>query len=114
MGLYWTIACVGNIVALGGASYGYHGQWYSKQAKNRWNMAVGYQVLGLAPLLLIDETKSSGKLAGGLFLGGTSCFCLPLYYDALTDKSTFNFAMPMGGMMLIGGWLTLAFLYGKA
>jgi len=114
MHLYWTVACLSNCVALAGASYGYHGQWYSKQARNRWNMAVSYQVLGLGPLLLLDPAKAHSSLAVGLLSGGTALFCGPLYYDALTDKSTFNCVMPLGGVMLLGGWLTLGLLYGRS
>ncbi len=45
---------------------------------------------------------------GGLFAGGTALFCGSCYAVALAQDRALGKGAPVGGSMLIAGWLALA------
>lgn len=49
------------------------------------------------------------RAAGWLFALGTVCFSGSLYLLALTGTPIWGVVTPIGGVLLLAGWLTLAF-----
>lgn len=47
--------------------------------------------------------------AGLLLASGTTLFCTSFYYQALSGDTSIQMAGPVGGSLLILGWLALAF-----
>jgi len=48
------------------------------------------------------------RLSGWLFIAGTALFSGSLYVLALTGTTWWGAVTPVGGVLLLGGWLTLA------
>lgn len=49
------------------------------------------------------------RVAGWLFIGGTIVFCGSLYLLALSGTRWLGAITPIGGLLFLGGWLTLAY-----
>lgn len=66
------------------------------------------QALGLILIgLLSAQIKHPLKAAAYLLFGGTSVFCASLFLLVLLDTSWLGAIAPIGGVMMIAGWLTL-------
>jgi uncharacterized membrane protein YgdD (TMEM256/DUF423 family) len=66
-----------------------------------------HAVAALAVALAGDRLRWP-RLALGLFAGGIAVFSGTLYALAITGKSWLGAVTPIGGLMLIAGWATLA------
>ncbi len=84
-----------------------------------WETAVLYQLLhGLALFVLGAAgartlTPTALKVAGSAFALGTVLFSGSIYLLVLTDLTLFGPVTPLGGLAMIGGWLTLAVAYAR-
>ena len=84
-----------------------------------FELAVRYEFYHAFALLvtgLVQQFIDSKflKTAAGFFLGGTILFSGSLYLLCLTNNTSFAMATPLGGVLLIVGWLFLAIgIYSK-
>lgn len=78
-----------------------------------WDAAVRYQVwhalaaLG-ASLFALHAPGARTLLAGWLFIVGAVVFAGSLYLMAATGLRGFGVVTPVGGVLLVAGWLALA------
>lgn len=79
----------------------------------RWHTAVQYQ-LWHAPVLILlgimQERRNGGDLAGWCLMLGSVVFSGTLYAMALGAPTWFGAITPIGGLLLILGWLRLMML----
>ena len=64
--------------------------------------------MGLAALAARGKAAGRAKIAALLFLIGTVLFSGSLYGLALTGITVLGFVTPLGGLVLIAGWIALA------
>ena len=74
-----------------------------------WNTAVLYHLIHAPVLLWLAGRKSISTLAVSLFAGGILLFSGSLYALALTDQHLLGAITPVGGLLLMAGWLWIAF-----
>lgn len=101
-------------VALG--AFGAHGLRGSVDAAllDVWHTAVQYQMFHVFALLAIvfasaGEPLPLMKWAARLFLLGTVVFSGSLYVLVLTGIRALGMVTPIGGVLLLAGWLVLSF-----
>ncbi|GIX31617.1 MAG: membrane protein [Porticoccaceae bacterium] len=75
-----------------------------------WRTAVLYQLLHapLAYFLAAVPARGGARLAGWLFVAGSLLFSGSLYLLVLGDQPRWGIATPVGGSLLIAGWVVLA------
>ncbi|KAJ8951843.1 hypothetical protein NQ318_019818 [Aromia moschata] len=94
-------------VALG--AYGAHRSYPKDRAqelKPIYETANRYHFFHTLALLGVPMTRNP-KLAGTLLIAGTILFSGPCYYHAFTGDNKFGKLAPIGGTILIVGWLTM-------
>jgi uncharacterized membrane protein YgdD (TMEM256/DUF423 family) len=83
-----------------------------------WETAVLYQFVHLAGFILLALTDRASKMAYTLFVGGIALFSGSLYLLALLPAKGLLYGLvfitPLGGLLLLAGWVTLFFSAGKA
>ena len=69
-----------------------------------------YHALALVALGLAGSARLGrlANVAGGLFVAGSVCFSRSLYLLTLAGTKGIGLVTPLGGVMLIAGWLVLA------
>ncbi|KAI5864742.1 hypothetical protein GGS23DRAFT_461449 [Durotheca rogersii] len=115
-GMFWALACLYGAAAVGLGAFGAHGlkKTVSDPARlANWATAAHYQLVHSVALLVASrrEAPTPNPVAGTLFLAGMTMFSGSLYALVL-DPARFRFlgpVTPLGGLCLIGGWITLAF-----
>lgn len=110
--MLWSSALGGSGVAAG--AFGAHGLKNSLSASRLevWEIAVRYQLLHAVVLLtlfvLLQQWSHRLICRSALLLvAGSVCFSGSLYLLALTGMQIFGPVTPLGGLLLIAGWLTL-------
>ncbi|XP_020822215.1 transmembrane protein 256 isoform X9 [Phascolarctos cinereus] len=102
------LGAVSGASALGLASYGAHGaniqDPYRKELFEKTNKHHFFHSLAL----LCVPLCSKQIWAGTLLTSGISFFCGSFYYQALTGDTMAMPIAPVGGSLLILGWLALA------
>ena len=104
-------------VALG--AFGAHGLSEHLQAHDRvatWATAAHYHLVHAVALLAIAALTGSGhtaRLATWLLTIGTVVFSGTLYLLCPTGHKWLGAITPIGGVLLIAGWLALAFVVGR-
>ncbi|MEZ4268867.1 MAG: DUF423 domain-containing protein [Myxococcota bacterium] len=100
-------------VAMG--AFGAHGLRARVEARQLeiWDTAARYQLwhalaLVLVGLWLARGAVLSARVAGGAFLAGTLIFSGSLYLLVLTGRTWLGAITPIGGVLLIVGWVALA------
>lgn len=76
-----------------------------------WKTAVLYHLVHagvLAALGLAGERLRGIRVVAGLFLAGSLIFSGTLYALVLTGRGLWGAVTPVGGLLLLGGWLGLA------
>jgi len=72
-----------------------------------------YHALALLAVAALLERRSSGagplRAAGWCFVAGVVLFSGSLYTLALTGTAWWGAVTPLGGLLLLAGWLTLAY-----
>ncbi|QEP42211.1 DUF423 domain-containing protein [Ectothiorhodospiraceae bacterium BW-2] len=78
-----------------------------------WRTAVDYQFYHIPAILfcgyLVEQGKLFGRIAGLLFIAGILLFSGSLYLMVLLQLPMLGMVTPIGGVMLIIGWLTLGY-----
>ena len=78
-------------------------------AREIWNTAVLYHLVHVSVLLWLVRGVSVCATPFLCFTGGIFLFSGSLYALALTDIHWFGAITPIGGILLMAGWLLIAF-----
>ncbi|WP_416138750.1 DUF423 domain-containing protein [Halomonas sp. HK25] len=113
---WWLGAALSGAVVVMAGAFGAHaleGQLAPRLA-TAFETGVRYQAWHTLALLAVLASRVTTPLAGqrltmGLWAAGMLCFSGSLYAMALTGLGGLGMITPFGGMLLIAGWLALAF-----
>lgn len=101
-----VLAALSGAIAVGAGAFGAHGA--SGQAQEWLKTGAHYQLIHAVAALVALRMEARG--AGCLFVGGGAIFAGTLYLMALGAPRWFGAITPIGGAMLIAGWLWLAWV----
>lgn len=99
-----TIAALAGALAVAAGAFGAHGA--QGQAAEWLRTGGQYQLIHAVAALVALRLEARGP--GWLFVAGGAIFALTLYAMALGAPRWLGAVTPIGGAMLIGGWLWLA------
>ncbi len=113
----FTIGAISTALAIALGAFGAHGleDKLSEHYLEVFETGVRYQMynsLGLMLLGILQHLINGNKrvqLAGMLILAGVIIFSGSLYILAVTQFSKLGMITPIGGILMIAGWLTAAF-----
>ena len=89
------------------ASAGGHKQEWTPYRKGLFSDTVKYAMFNSVGII-ISSFATRSIVPPILFIGATALFCGPAFYKCFTDKSDLQKLMPVGGMLMIASWVTLA------
>jgi uncharacterized membrane protein YgdD (TMEM256/DUF423 family) len=73
-----------------------------------WQTGVLYHLVHAVALLILSGWRPVPRIAYNLILVGVIIFSGSLYTLALTNVKWFGAITPLGGLLMLGGWLVLA------
>ena len=73
-----------------------------------WQTAVFYQLVHAVALLALAATDRASRVLAGLWIGGVAVFSGTLYVLAVSNLKWLGAITPLGGVLLLAGWLLLA------
>ena len=100
------VAALSGAMAVGAGAFGAHG--VSGQAQEWLRTGAQYQMIHAVAALLALRMEARGP--AWCFVGGGAIFAGTLYLMALGAPRWFGAITPIGGALLIGGWLWLAWV----
>ncbi len=114
-GLWVIIGGLNGLIAVGAGAYGWHSLGADDAVREIFMMGVGYQMwhalAGLAAGLLACQPALAGSripaLAGLCFCAGIIAFSGSLYAYALLGYIPVDGAAPVGGVLLMAGWVLI-------
>ncbi len=117
---YLVLASVFGLTGVGLGAFAAHalkGQW-SAEMLSVFETGVRYQMyhtfaLFVTSLMLRTAGNKRFGIAAFLFTLGILLFSGSLYVLALTNIVWFGYVTPLGGLLFLGGWLTLAYAFWK-
>jgi uncharacterized membrane protein YgdD (TMEM256/DUF423 family) len=74
-----------------------------------WKTAALYHLVHAVVLLVLAQRSAVARLPFALFGAGILIFSGSLYLLAVTNVKILGAITPIGGLCLLGGWLSLAF-----
>ena len=98
------MAALAGALAVAAGAFGAHGA--QGQAADWLRTGGQYQLIHAVAALVALRLEARGP--GWLFVAGGAIFALTLYAMALGAPRWFGAITPIGGALLIGGWLWLA------
>ena len=104
MNIPMILAALSGAIAVAAGAFGAHGA--SGQAQEWLRTGGQYQLIHAVAALVALRLEARGP--GWLFVAGGAIFALTLYAMALGAPRWLGAVTPIGGAMLIGGWLWLA------
>jgi uncharacterized membrane protein YgdD (TMEM256/DUF423 family) len=109
----WTLRAAATLGFLGVAlgAFGAHAlkaQLASFGYTATWETAVLYQFVHSLALLVLAVTDRASRLLAILWIAGVAIFSGSLYVLCLTDIKVLGAITPIGGLLLLAGWLVLA------
>ncbi|HIL02720.1 MAG TPA: DUF423 domain-containing protein [Myxococcales bacterium] len=120
----WTaIAAISGALAVAAGAFGAHGlrEKVTPDQLNAWTTACQYHLVHSVVLLAL-ALYATGAAGGGdkairipawLFLTGMLLFSGSIYALVLTGQRWLGPITPMGGLLLIAGWISLIFVAGS-
>ena len=99
-----VLAALSGAIAVGAGAFGAHGA--SGQAQEWLKTGAHYQLIHAVAALVALRMEARGS--AWLFIGGGAVFAGTLYLMAIGAPRWFGAITPIGGAMLIVGWLWLA------
>lgn len=113
--VWWLMAALSGAVVVMAGAFGAHaleGQ-LTPRLVAAFETGVRYQAWHTLALLAVLAWRSASPLAGqrpamGLWAAGTLLFSGSLYAMALTGIPGLGMITPVGGVLMIAGWLALA------
>lgn len=104
-----VLACLSAALAIGAGAFGAHGVTDPKAAE--WLRTGGtYQLIHAVAALAVTGVARGAAL---LMIGGAAIFALSLYAMALGAPRWLGAVTPVGGVLMIAGWLWAAWLFGQ-
>lgn len=102
-------ACLSAALAIGAGAFGAHGVTNPKAVE--WLRTGGlYQLVhAVAALAILGIARG----AAALMLGGAAIFAFTLYAMALGGPKWLGAVTPIGGVLMIAGWLSAAWTFGQ-
>lgn len=108
---------INGALAIAAAAYGRH-QVADEYSREILSIAASYQLghaialIGVACLAELSEASwaSPAGVAAACFATGTALFCGALYILGIGGLLVIEGAAPVGGLLLIFGWLALTFI----
>lgn len=100
-------AALSGAMAVGAGAFGAHGT-DSQMAKALLTTGAHYQLVHAVAALVAAQMGLRGP--GWLFIVGAAVFAGSLYLMALGAPPWFGAITPIGGILLIAGWLWLAWI----
>lgn len=114
-GGFGAIGAVLGALGVAAGAFGAHALRARLEARQLeiWETAARYQLwhalaLVLVALLVARGASTAGRVAGGAFAAGTVIFSGSLYLLVLTGRTWLGAVTPIGGVLLIVGWVALA------
>jgi uncharacterized membrane protein YgdD (TMEM256/DUF423 family) len=106
--VWWSVGCASGAVAIGLGAFGAHalGNLEPKLLKT-WETAAHYHLVHSVALLVAAYTGRSH--AATLLAAGTGIFSGSLYALVLTGQRKLGAITPVGGLLMIAGWLSLMY-----
>ncbi|NBD38594.1 MAG: DUF423 domain-containing protein [Verrucomicrobia bacterium] len=104
------ISAVAGAVAVGLGAFGAHGleDFLTESGRREtWNTAVLYHMVHSVVLLLLAMAATWRPKTWGLVFAGIALFAGSLYLLCLTQATWLGAVTPVGGLLLIAGWLSL-------
>jgi uncharacterized membrane protein YgdD (TMEM256/DUF423 family) len=101
-----VLAALSGAIAVAAGAYGAHGA--IGQAAELFRTGAQYQLVHAVAVFAVAG-RTSGRAAGWCFLGGGALFAGSLYLLAAGAPHWIGPATPLGGLLLIAGWLVAAF-----
>ena len=115
--MFWIALAAGSgALAVAAGAFGAHGLRgrVSDELLSSWSMAAHYHLLHSVVLLALGlfavSTQKSVVLPGSLFSLGILLFSGSIYGLVLTQQSWLGPLTPIGGLLLVSGWLALFWL----
>ena len=106
MNMLVVLAALSGALAVGAGAFGAHGA--SGQAAEWLRTGGQYQLIHAGAALLAAQMGARGP--GWLFVAGGALFAVTLYLMALGAPRWLGAVTPLGGTLLIAGWLWLAWV----
>lgn len=106
------ITAVLGALAVGLGAFGAHGLEDLLTRTSRvetWKTAASYHLIHSVVLLVLALRPAWRPLPWILFASGIAVFSGSLYLLCLTDTGWLGAITPIGGLLLVGGWISLAF-----
>lgn len=105
-----VLACLSAAIAIGAGAFGAHGVADAKAAE--WLRTGGlYQLINAVAAIAI---MSVARGAAMLMLAGAAIFAVTLYAMALGAPRWLGAVTPIGGTMMIAGWLWAAWQFARS
>ena len=73
-----------------------------------WGTAVFYQLVHAVALLALAAAGRASQVLAALWIAGIAIFSGTLYVIALSELKWLGAVTPIGGLLLLAGWLLLA------
>jgi uncharacterized membrane protein YgdD (TMEM256/DUF423 family) len=84
------------------------GMLEKSETTQTWQTGVLYHLVHAVVLLVVSGWRPVPRIAYNLIFGGVIIFSGSLYTLALTNLKWFGAITPLGGLLMLGGWLVLA------
>lgn len=114
--MWIIVAALSGAAAVVAGAFGAHGlrARVSAEQLSAWTTASQYHLLHSVVLLAIAlyaaQTGASIRLQGSLFSAGVVLFAGSIYLLVLTEQRWLGPITPIGGLLLIAGWVSLLWL----
>lgn len=104
------IASITGAVAVAAGAFGAHGlqKIVTPERLTTWETGARYHLVHAVVLLVIALVPARTGRSFELLLAGASVFAGSLYVLVLADLPVMGAITPIGGVLLITGWLSLA------
>ena len=99
-----ALAALSGALAVGAGAFGAHGA--EGQPAEWLKTGAQYQMVHAVAALVAAQFGAKGP--GWMFIAGAAIFAVTLYLMALGLPRWLGAVTPIGGLLLIGGWLWLA------
>jgi uncharacterized membrane protein YgdD (TMEM256/DUF423 family) len=106
-----TLAALSAAIAIGASAFGAHGAATPQAAE--WLRTGGlYQLIHAVAIVAVWQ-RMSGDGPLWAMLGGSALFAATLYAMALGAPRWFGAITPIGGVLMIAGWVWLAWQFAR-
>ncbi len=105
------LAAITGFLAVALGAFGAHGLKTALEQNGTlaiWQTGALYHLVHAVVLLVLAQRSTVARLPFTLFGAGILVFSGSLYVLALTNIKIFGAITPIGGLCLLGGWLTMA------